>query len=183
MPGSKTLMLTGQLGEVVKESAPAALSWLRAASKDDFFAESDWPSHVPSGSVPNDGPPAGVAIVAALHSLVRDVPSPRGVAMAGEITLRGRVLPVGGIKGKVLDAQRAGVRTVILPERNRKDVPRELRSRHRGPVRAQRRGNAASGLLIMGDLWPIVVNNPRGWTSRKRRWSCSRAGGGSASSP
>jgi ATP-dependent Lon protease len=120
------LTLTGQLGEVMKESAQAALSWLRAASTENFFAGSDLHVHVPAGAVPKDGPSAGLAIVAALYSLVRGVPPRTHVAMSGEITLRGHVLPVGGIKEKILAAQRAGVRTVILPERNRKDVPREL---------------------------------------------------------
>jgi ATP-dependent Lon protease len=127
MPGSKTLTLTGQLGDVMKESAQAALSWLRAASAEDFYAGSDLHIHVPAGAVPKDGPSAGLAIVAALHSLVRGVRPRHGLAMTGEITLRGHVLPVGGIKEKLLAAQRAGVKLVILPERNRKDVPRELR--------------------------------------------------------
>jgi ATP-dependent Lon protease len=129
MPGTKTLTLTGQLGDVMKESAQAALSCLRAASREDFFAGSDLHIHVPAGAVPKDGPSAGLAIAAALHSLLRGARPRRAVAMTGEITLRGHVLPVGGIKEKALAALRAGVRTVILPEGNRKDVPRELRRR------------------------------------------------------
>ncbi len=127
MPGTRAVTLTGQLGEVMKESALAALSCLRAASKEDVLAGSDLHIHVPAGAIPKDGPSAGLAIAAALHSLLRGAPPRRGVAMSGEITLRGHVLPVGGIREKALAAIRAGVRTIVLPERNRKDVPATLR--------------------------------------------------------
>jgi len=128
MPGTKTFTLTGQLGEVLRESAQAALSCVRSMIAEDFFAGSDLHVHVPAGSVAKDGPSAGLAIAAALYSLVRGVAPRHGVALSGEITLRGRVLPVGGIKAKLLAARRAGVRTVVLPDRNRKDVPREVRA-------------------------------------------------------
>ncbi len=124
MPGGKTLTLTGQLGEVMRESAQAAVSYLRASLEEDFFARNDLHIHVPAGATPKDGPSAGLAIVAAVYSLLRGLPPRPGVAMSGEITLRGQVLPVGGVREKVLAAGRAGVRTVVLPERNRSDVPR-----------------------------------------------------------
>jgi ATP-dependent Lon protease len=127
MPGGKTLTLTGHLGEVMKESAQAALSYLRSTLEDDFFSRSDLHIHVPAAAIPKDGPSAGLAIAAALYSLVRGIPLRHGVAMCGEVTLRGRVLPVGGIPAKTLAARRAGVRTVILPEANRPEVPREVR--------------------------------------------------------
>jgi len=127
MPGRGKLELTGSLGDVMRESAEAARSWLRVRA-DDFgldpeaFLSSDLHLHVPAGAVPKDGPSAGVAMVTSLASLMTGRPGVPKVAMTGEITLRGRVLPVGGIKEKVLAAKRAGVERVVLPERNRKDV-------------------------------------------------------------
>jgi ATP-dependent Lon protease len=136
MKGARTLTLTGQLGDVMKESAQAALSWVRSHAAalglpEDFWETSDIHVHVPAGAIPKDGPSAGVTIVVALTSLLtRRRVRPR-LAMTGEISLSGRVLPVGGIKEKVLAAHRAGVRTVILPRRNekhlREDVPAEVR--------------------------------------------------------
>ncbi len=136
MKGGKTLTLTGQLGDVMKESAQAALSWARAHASElgvrsDYWETSDVHVHVPAGAIPKDGPSAGVALVTALVSLMSQRPVHANLAMTGEVTLSGRVLPVGGIKEKVLGAKRAGVRTVILPLRNEKnlleDVPREVR--------------------------------------------------------
>ncbi|MGF1506807.1 MAG: endopeptidase La, partial [Anaerolineae bacterium] len=135
MPGKKGFMLTGQLGEVMKESAQAALSYVRSHSEDlgvaaDWFAEHDIHLHVPAGAVPKDGPSAGITMVTALASLATGYVTGTGVAMTGEITLRGRVLPVGGVKEKVLAAHRFGVRTVLLPHRNEKDlddIPAEVR--------------------------------------------------------
>jgi ATP-dependent Lon protease len=127
MPGGKTLTLTGHLGEVMKESAQAALSYLRSTLEGDFYAGSDLHIHVPAAAIPKDGPSAGLAIAAALYSLVRGIPLRHGVAMCGEVTLRGRVLPVGGVPAKTLAARRAGLRTLILPEANRPEVPREVR--------------------------------------------------------
>jgi ATP-dependent Lon protease len=136
MKGSKTLTLTGQLGDVMKESAQTALSWARSHASDlgirsDYWETSDLHVHVPAGAIPKDGPSAGVTMVTALVSLMTQRPLVAGLAMTGEVTLSGRVLPVGGIKEKVLAARRAGVTTVILPRRNEKhlleDVPAEAR--------------------------------------------------------
>jgi len=134
MPGSKGFMVTGQLGEVMKESAQAALSYVRSKAKElgiseDTFEKTDIHLHVPAGAVPKDGPSAGVTIAAALASLLTDRRVRDDVGMTGEITLRGQVLPVGGIKEKVLAAHRAGLKTVILPRQNEKDlddIPEEV---------------------------------------------------------
>jgi ATP-dependent Lon protease len=129
MPGSGGLTITGQLGEVMKESAQAALSYVRGhwaevdpGLGEGWFAEHDLHIHVPAGAVPKDGPSAGVAMTVALASLVSGRPVRNDVAMTGEVTLTGQVLPVGGLKEKSLAAQRAGIKRVIVPERNRGDI-------------------------------------------------------------
>ncbi|WP_151632933.1 endopeptidase La [Noviherbaspirillum aerium] len=126
-PGNGRLILTGQLGEVMKESAQAALTLVKAHCAElqidaEFFEKQDIHVHVPAGAMPKDGPSAGVAIYVALTSLVRDRPVCSDCAMTGEISLRGMVLPVGGIKEKVLAALQAGIKVVMLPARNRKDI-------------------------------------------------------------
>jgi ATP-dependent Lon protease len=131
MQGAGTLTLTGQLGEVMKESARAALSWFRAhaaayGADPDFFKNSEIHLHVPSGAIPKDGPSAGVTIATALASEITRRPVRGDIAMTGEITLSGRVLPVGGIKEKVLAARRVGIREVILPRQNEKNVNEDL---------------------------------------------------------
>jgi ATP-dependent Lon protease len=131
MAGSGTLTLTGQLGDVMKESARAALSWFRAhasayGADPDFFKNAEIHLHVPSGAIPKDGPSAGVTIAAALASELTRRPVRGDIAMTGEITLSGRVLPVGGIKEKVLAARRVGIREVILPRNNEKNVKEDL---------------------------------------------------------
>jgi len=139
MPGTGKVNLTGQLGEVMKESAQAALSYIRSrADRWDIdpkiFSKQDLHIHVPAGAIPKDGPSAGITIFSALMSLLTKRSTRSDVAMTGEITLRGLVLPVGGIKEKVLAAKRAGIDTVILPERNKKDVqeiPAKIRRRMR----------------------------------------------------
>jgi ATP-dependent Lon protease len=131
MPGTGTLTLTGQLGEVMKESARAALSWFRAhaaayGGDPDFFKNAEIHLHVPSGAIPKDGPSAGVTIATALASELTRRPVRGDIAMTGEITLSGRVLPVGGIKEKVLAARRVGIREVIIPRQNEKNVNEDL---------------------------------------------------------
>ena len=128
------MVLTGKLGDVMRESAQAAFSWVKAHAEElgipnDAFRYWDVHVHVPAGAVPKDGPSAGVAMISALTSIFTQRCVKNNVAMTGEITLRGLVLPVGGIKEKVLAAKRAGIERVVLPERNRRDVeevPAEL---------------------------------------------------------
>jgi ATP-dependent Lon protease len=131
MPGSGSLTLTGQLGDVMKESARAALSWFRAhaaayGADPDFFKNAEVHLHVPSGAIPKDGPSAGVTMATALASELTRRPVRGDIAMTGEVTLSGRVLPVGGIKEKVLAARRVGIREVILPRQNEKNVKEDL---------------------------------------------------------
>lgn len=136
MPGKGKLNLTGKLGDVMKESAQAAMSWVRAHTEElkvskEFFEHIDIHLHVPQGAIAKDGPSAGIALVSAIVSMLSGRKVRSDVAMTGEVTLRGAVLPVGGIKSKVLAAHRAGLKTVLLPERNRKDlveVPEEVRN-------------------------------------------------------
>jgi len=135
MPGSKGFQLTGSLGNVMQESAKAALSYVRSRAEDlgldkDFFDKTDIHMHIPSGAQPKDGPSAGVTMATSLVSLISGRSVKKGVGMTGEITLRGQVLPVGGIKEKMLAAHRAGLKTVILPKRNQldlEDVPEEVK--------------------------------------------------------
>ncbi|MFZ3065162.1 MAG: endopeptidase La [Nitrospirota bacterium] len=135
MKGKGSLTLTGHLGDVMKESAQAALSYIRSAAKsldikDDAFSKYDIHIHVPAGAIPKDGPSAGITMASAIASVFTGFPLDKEVAMTGEITLRGRVLPIGGLKEKALAARRFGIKTVILPKRNEKDledVPKNVR--------------------------------------------------------
>jgi ATP-dependent Lon protease len=135
-PGKGELKLTGQLGDVMKESAAAALSYLKARAADigidpALFDKNDIHVHVPAGAQPKEGPSAGVTVLTAMASILTGRPARDDIAMTGEITLRGRVLPIGGIKEKVLGAHRAGIRRVLLPTRNEADlddIPADLRS-------------------------------------------------------
>jgi ATP-dependent Lon protease len=137
MPGGKGLVLTGQLGDVMKESAQAALSFIRSRAKsfnipEDFFQNKDIHIHVPEGATPKDGPSAGVTLATALISLLTEQPVKHDFAMTGEITLRGKVLPVGGIKEKVLAAARTGIKKIIMPKLNEKDldeIPEHIRNK------------------------------------------------------
>ncbi len=128
MPGKGQLQLTGHIGDVMKESAQAAFSIVKANAKslgidEEQFAKFDYHIHVPAGAIPKDGPSAGVAMFTSLVSLLLKKPTRPEVAMTGEITLRGLVLPIGGLKEKILAAKQAGIKTVILPARNKKDIP------------------------------------------------------------
>jgi ATP-dependent Lon protease len=142
MKGKGNLILTGQLGDVMKESVQAALSFIASHAtalgiSPDFRSDADIHVHVPAGAIPKDGPSAGVTMLAALTSLLTGRLVRNDLAMTGEITLRGAVLPVGGIKEKAIAAHRAGLRTIVLPERNRRDleeIPESVRS---GPEAAE----------------------------------------------
>jgi ATP-dependent Lon protease len=134
-PGRGRLTVTGQLGEVMQESARAALSWVRSHAErlgidPQWFAEHDIHVHVPAGAVPKDGPSAGITIATAIVSLARGTPVSADVAMTGEVTLTGQVLQIGGVRDKVLAAQRAGISRVLLPRENEPDLaelPKEAR--------------------------------------------------------
>jgi ATP-dependent Lon protease len=127
MQGNKQLILTGSLGSILQESAQTALSYIRSHAEQlniasTFFAEQDIHIHIPAGSIPKDGPSAGLTIALALISLLTGRPARRDVALSGELTLSGRILPVSGIREKLLAAQRAGVKIVIFPQRNGVDL-------------------------------------------------------------
>ena len=181
MPGTGKLILTGQLGDVMKESAQAALSLVKAQSESlgidpALFEKSDIHVHVPAGAIPKDGPSAGVALYTALVSLLTGRKVHEDVAMTGEISLRGLVLPVGGIKEKAIAAHRAGIRTVLLPARNKQGprgrpgeraqgnevrVARARRGRERSCVRAPRdQGSAARGDRHVTERRPYRAGMP-----------------------
>ena len=135
MEGREDFILTGQLGEIMRESARAGLSWTRAHARElgisrEVFEKNTLHIHVPAGAIPKDGPSAGITMATAIVSGLTGIPVRKDVAMTGEITLRGRVLPIGGLKSKILAAHLAGASTVILPRRNEKDlrdIPEEVR--------------------------------------------------------
>ena len=121
------MQVTGQIGDVMQESAQAALSFVKSRAKQfnipkDYFEKTDVHIHIPEGAVPKDGPSAGVTLAIALISAITNTPVKKDIAMTGEVTLRGNVLPVGGIKEKVLAAHRLGIKTIIIPEKNEKDL-------------------------------------------------------------
>ena len=127
MPGKGEFRLTGQLGDVMKESAQAGISYIRSVSPEygidaEFFTKNDIHIHIPEGAVPKDGPSAGITMATAMLSAITQTPVRADVAMTGEITLRGRVLPIGGLKEKLLAAKKAGIKTVLVPSKNKVHV-------------------------------------------------------------
>ena len=127
MPGKGKMQITGKLGEVMQESVKAAKSYIRSKSLDfgivpPLFEKKDFHIHVPEGATPKDGPSAGVAMITSIVSAITEIPVDKSVAMTGEITLRGVVLPIGGLKEKLLAAHRAGIKKVLIPEENKKDL-------------------------------------------------------------
>jgi len=137
MPGKGKLTLTGQLGDVMKESAQAALTYCRSRSQEmgvqeDYFEKTDIHIHVPAGAIPKDGPSAGITMASALYSAISRKKLIKGLAMTGEVTLRGRVLPIGGLKEKALAALRANINKVIIPDQNKMDlseIPADVREK------------------------------------------------------
>ncbi len=175
MPGKGGLQLTGQIGEVMKESAQAAFSLVKSHAEQlgipsDTFARTDVHVHVPAGAVPKDGPSAGVAMYTALASLFLNRPARPDLAMTGEITLRGLVLPIGGVKEKVIAAQRAGIKTIVLPERNRKNLE-EVREDIRKSVKFEFADNVDQVLaLALGKVMAAKTptkNNHRGTETQR----------------
>ena len=164
MPGKGKMTVTGNLRDVMKESIQAANAYVRSRAVDfgiepPLFEKRDIHVHVPEGATPKDGPSAGVAMVTAIISLMTGIPVKREVAMTGEITLRGRVLPIGGLKEKLLAALRAGIKTVIIPDENAKDlteIPDELKNAARYPH------GFAHGRGAENRLYPAFRSRSRG---------------------
>lgn len=163
MPGSGKLTLTGQLGSVMKESAKAAFTWTKAhwrelGLKENFGKDLDVHIHVPEGATPKDGPSAGVAISSALVSAVTGVPTKRDVGMTGEVTLRGRVLEIGGVKEKVVAGHRAGLKTIILPKDNKKDM-QDLPENVKKDIKFVFADNLDEVLKVVLSKWPVASKN------------------------
>lgn len=171
MKGKGSLTLTGQLGDVMKESAQAALSYIRSKAKkldisDDTFSKTDLHIHVPAGAIPKDGPSAGITMATAIASALTGKPVKKNVAMTGEVTLRGKVLPIGGLKEKTLAAKRMGIKTVIIPHRNKKDLedlPKYVKE-----------GMNFILAETMDDVLKIAVGNGKNEASKNRRTKTSQ---------
>lgn len=166
MNGKGRLMLTGKLGKVMQESARAALSYIRSRTEDlgvsnNFYQNFDFHVHIPEGAIPKDGPSAGITMATALISALTRNPVKRDVAMTGEITLRGKILPIGGVKEKILAAHRAGVSTIILPRKNEKDLS-EIPSNVRKELKVE---------LVdsMDEVLPIALIRPLSWKAKKTK--------------
>ena len=173
MAGSSTLTITGQLGDVMKESARAALSWFRAhaatyGADPEFFKNAEIHLHVPSGAIPKDGPSAGITIATALASALTKRPVRGDIAMTGEITLSGRVLPVGGIKEKVLAARRVGIRELILPRQNEKNVNEDLTEELRRELTIHY-VHSVDEVLLLALMPPTTATKPRADRKAARR--------------
>jgi ATP-dependent Lon protease len=165
MTGASQLTITGQLGDVMKESARIALSWFRAHAArygvdPTFYKDSEIHLHVPAGAIPKDGPSAGVTMVTALASTLSGRPVRPDLAMTGEVTLSGRVLPVGGIKEKVLAAKRLGIRELILPRQNQKNILEDLTPRQRQDLNVHYVDDMHEVLALA--LTPSIKAVPRG---------------------
>jgi ATP-dependent Lon protease len=165
MPGTGKLTLTGQLGDVMKESAKAAFTWTRShyydlGLKSDFAEKIDVHIHVPEGAVPKDGPSAGVAITTALVSALSGIPVRRHVGMTGEITLRGRVLEIGGLKEKSIAGHRAGLTTIICPKDNKKDLD-EIPSQVKKDIKFVFAEEVSDVLKVALTSWPIKVGKQK----------------------
>jgi ATP-dependent Lon protease len=177
MPGRGKLLLTGKLGDVMQESAQAAMSYVRSRATQlgldpDFYRHLDVHIHIPEGAIPKDGPSAGITLAVALVSALTKIPVRRDVAMTGEITLRGKVLPIGGVKEKLLAAHRAGNRTIILPRDNEKDltdipanIQQELTIRSVDNMDdvldiALEKKLEPRPLLVTGEATPSAIENP-----------------------
>jgi len=171
MPGSGNIELTGQLGEVMKESASIALSWVKSkafalglvdSASSILVKDRDIHIHFPVGAIPKDGPSAGIGLAVALVSLFSHRPVNPKIAMTGEISLRGHVLPIGGVKQKLLAAHRAGIETVLLPKKNKKnmkDIPKEVKDRVRiVPV--------STMWDVIREIWPDYLKEHIGVESR-----------------
>jgi len=173
MAGGSQLTITGQLGDVMKESARIALSWFRAHAAQysvdpQFYKDAEIHMHVPAGAIPKDGPSAGVTMVTALASALSGRPVRSDIAMTGEITLSGRVLPVGGIKEKVLAARRYGINEVILPRQNQKDVNEDL-------TEEMRRGLVVQYVDEIPEVLNRALAAPHKMTEEERRKRLSLA--------
>jgi ATP-dependent Lon protease len=173
MPGKGQLIITGQLGDVMKESAQAAMSYVRSRAEElglekDFYQKVDVHIHVPEGAIPKDGPSAGITMATSLVSALIRIPVRHDLAMTGEITLRGRVLPIGGLKEKVLAAHRGGIKTVLIPEENEKDIEEIpstiLKSVHLVPV--SHMDDVLKKALILADPESLFKNKPESAESK-----------------